>query len=448
VEFVEGAAKGVTVQIVLGVAAEVKAPLEQRIARAIQQAAQRIKSLGPRIFFTEQLEGGISRTTVLGLMRLAEASGQDISVVAATLNGLDPVARQKILDRIAAQDVDGAVDIHAVESNLQRVRVGQHRAVTAAAGGTLTPAQAGQVNDVIDQAVDLGPDEIARRFREGIISQGGGEPSPNDPSGPVGPGINSVSFDGPNINVTMDDGTTLSVTPGSPSGLAGQGVAGALTAMGVPSGLANAIGSGVDLGITFGLGGIGGMLNTAAGLVVGLARGRGPLSGLPSISVTPPNAGRGLDPDEGFTPEDDAVPEGVVTVGEPTIADAPDGSGPGAPGDGTGGVGAGGTGSSGDPSAYAEGGWVRGRGRRDTVRARLTPGEFVATRGAAAEHGAELEEMNRRAAGNYPRAPEPPPMSDEQIEQVFTRARSMSLKRDLGWFPGDRNMPRPAAWAI
>jgi hypothetical protein len=50
---------------------------------------------------------------------------------------------------------------------------------------------------------------------------------------------------------------------------------------------------------------------------------------------------------------------------------------------------------------FAEGGKVGGRGNRDTVLARLTPGEVVMNRAAVARHGALLDAMNNGMVPGY-----------------------------------------------
>ena len=54
------------------------------------------------------------------------------------------------------------------------------------------------------------------------------------------------------------------------------------------------------------------------------------------------------------------------------------------------------------PQEFKEGGQVPGRGpNKDTVRAMLTPGEFVMSRGAVQKYGTDtLESMNAAGGGN------------------------------------------------
>ena len=52
-----------------------------------------------------------------------------------------------------------------------------------------------------------------------------------------------------------------------------------------------------------------------------------------------------------------------------------------------------------DETGYAKGGKVKGKGSKDTVKARLTPGEFVVKKSAAKNNMGLLNRLNRTSTG-------------------------------------------------
>lgn len=51
------------------------------------------------------------------------------------------------------------------------------------------------------------------------------------------------------------------------------------------------------------------------------------------------------------------------------------------------------------PTRFKSGGKVPGRGTKDTVPARLTPGEFVVRKGPAEKHAGLLDKLNKGRPG-------------------------------------------------
>ncbi len=483
-------ARGDTVQVelIVGVAPEVKAPYEERLANAIKQAASRIRALGDqvRIFFERHLRGGITETTVLTLTRLAEATGQDLSVVAGTLNGLDPEVRDKILARIAANDVDGAVQLYAVESNLQaKVRLGEVLGARAASVPIdpntglptadvppLTPDEQAKLDDILRQMNTI-PGGLDAAMADAITDGLTSDASISEAAG--GPQGIDVSFHG--VDVTIGVGNTaFTITTTTPTGALGQALS-ALSGGKAGGNIAGALAN-MGLGLISGpVGMLAALANLAIGFVAGKLRGEemsllgfkvtysGPRSMGPHAS-RPRGADVDPDPNAG-EPEgnpDEGVPEGSVTVGAPSVsaADNPGmttGEAAAASGDTSSGIGEGGA-----TGVFAEGGWVPGDpSRGDIVPARvgrrgrgirMQGGEYVVNPDSAKAHAEDLEEINRRKPGKWPEPQVPSARrpdaassirgwSNEDLIAIGNRLAALNLLRDMKWWPSDNKPLTP-----
>jgi hypothetical protein len=136
---------------------------------------------------------GVTRTTLLALERLAEATGKDLFVIASTLSGLTEEQRQRVLDRIAANDLDGAIQIMATESDFgarllletyQRAAAGGDGAAGGATPGSPFPADTTQAllaaGYTPQQLAEMAAAGVTAAEAQGILARKGGrrEPGP------------------------------------------------------------------------------------------------------------------------------------------------------------------------------------------------------------------------------------------------------------------------------